>query len=148
MATAYEFIGPQEMDYPAWGLRVAPGDVVRLDGRPPSDGNFREATEDAEPTAVAATEPPEITDPETTDPEGGKGGDEPPTETPRQPNLAASAAEWVAYAKAVGVPDEIADHATRAAIIKHFTGGPFLEGVEPPKADEGDGTEHTETEGE
>jgi len=140
MATAFEFIGPQEQDYPAWGLRVAPGDVVRLDGRPPSDGNFREVVGDVEPTAVAATEPPEP--PEVT-------VDDPPADPPKQPNLAASAAEWNAYAKAVGVPAEIADGATRSALIKHFTGGPFLEGAEPPKpADEGDGTEHTETEGE
>lgn len=142
MASAYEFTGLQEMDYPAWGLRVAPGDVVRLDGRPPSDGNFRELTEDVEPTAVAGTEPPEeVTDPDTTD--------DPPAEVPRQPNLAASAAEWTEYAKKAGVPAEIADNATRKALIEHFTGGPFLEGVEPPKpADEGDGTEHTENEGE
>jgi len=146
MATAYEFTGPQEMEYPAWGLRVAPGDVVRLDGRPPADGNFREVTEDVEPTATAATEPPENT--------GDQGDDEPPVETPKQPNLAASAAEWTKYAKDMGVPKEIADNSTRKAIIEHFTqpDGPFLEGVEPPKAadenDGGDGTEHTETEGE
>jgi len=144
MATAYEFTGPQEMEYPAWGLRVAPGDVVRLDGRPPADGHFREVTEDVEPTATAATEPPENT--------GDQGDGEPPAETPRQPNLAASAAEWTDYAKKAGVPAEIADTATRKAIIEHFTGGQPLEGVEPPKtADENDGgdcTENTKTEGE
>lgn len=147
MATAYEFTGPQEMEYPGWGLRVSPGDVVRLDGRPPADGHFRELTEDAEATAVAATEPPEAT----TGGEGGNGDE--PADTPRQPNLAASAADWTQYAKDMGVPAEIADTATRKAIIEHFTqpDGPFLEGVEPPKpADEeqGDGTEHTDTEGE
>jgi hypothetical protein len=146
MATAYEFTGDQEMEYPAWGLRVSPGDVVRLDGRPPSDGKFREVTEDAEPTAVAATEPPEGSGPGDDNGTGGLGrggeGTEPPVETPKQPNLAASAAEWTAYAKAMGVPAEIADNASRKAIIEHFTkpDGPFLEGVEPPKpADEGDG---------
>lgn len=169
MATAYEFTGPQEMEYPGWGLRVAPGDVVRLDGRPPADGHFRELTEDAEATAVAATEPPEGSGPGDDDSTGGlgRGGEgtgDPAAEKPRQPNLAASAADWTKYAKDMGVPAEIADNATRKAIIEHFTqpDGPFLEGVEPPKADDegqgdgdpqqpgadGDSTQHTETEGE
>jgi len=163
MASAYEFIGPQEQEYPAWGLRVAPGDVVRLDGRPPADGNFRELADDAEPTAVAGTEPPAETV-ETT--EGSEpGGDQSPADPPKQPNLAASAAEWTTYAKQAGVPAEVADNATRKAIIEHFTGGQPLEGVEPPAADDGEGQgdgqgdpqqpgadadstqQHTETEG-
>lgn len=150
MATAYEFTGPQEQDYPAWGLRVAPGDVVRLDGRPPSDGNFREVTEDVEPNVTAATEPPEGSGPGDDEGTGGlgrgegqsDGEGEAPADPPKQPNTAASAAEWEKYAVEMGVPEDVVASSTRKAIVAHFTqpDGPFLEGVEPPKAaDEGQG---------
>lgn len=44
----------------------------------------------------------------------------------KRPNKAASADEWKAYALAQGLPQEVVDVATRAALIDHFTGGPSL----------------------
>lgn len=58
MSTAYEYVGEDPRDYPGWGLHVKPGDVVYLNGRPPSDGRFVPWSGQGEPaTAVAATEP-------------------------------------------------------------------------------------------
>ncbi|MDI3315878.1 MAG: hypothetical protein QJR12_16860 [Mycobacterium sp.] len=107
MATAYQYVGPGERDYPDWGLRVKPGDVVYLDGRPPGDGRWQQhQTPDAPATATAATEPA-------------------PAET-RRPNLAASAEAWKAYAIAQGLPEDVVAKATRKAIIDHFTGAAAL----------------------
>jgi hypothetical protein len=57
MSTAYQYVGEDPRDYPGYGLRVVPGDIVRLEGRPP-DGRFVPWSGQGEPsTAVAATEP-------------------------------------------------------------------------------------------
>ena len=52
--------------------------------------------------------------------------DEPEPDGPKRPNQNASAEDWKAYALASGLPEDVANGATRKAIIDHFTGGQVL----------------------
>lgn len=125
MATAYRYTGSDARDYPTLGFRVEPGDLLYLDGRPP-DANF----EPVEPGSMEIGDEPEV------------GADwrasTHPTSLPvKQPNKAASQADWVEYAKADGSFEETTgtppEDATRRAIVEHYSFGPEPEADATPE---------------
>lgn len=84
------------------------------------NGGFSEearAEEDAPPAepVPAGTGDVPPAEPENPDPDGVK-----------QPNKAASAEEWNAYALAQGLHEDVVANATRKQIVDHFNGGPSL----------------------
>lgn len=117
MATAYRYTGSDAREYPTLGFRVEPGDVLYLEGKPPDLTVFVEAeagsmeTGDAVPDVGAdwraSTHPTSLPLPEV-----------------KQPNKAASQADWVEYAKADGSFQEATgtapEDATRKAIVEHY----------------------------
>lgn len=106
---AFRFTGPEPAPH-AWGM-ANPGDIAMFAIRPPST-DWTEVLPELEPAEV---EP---------EPEGDL----------KQPNKAASAEEWKAYAVAHGGFQEDTgrhpDDATRRAIVEHYTGKSDGEGDE------------------
>lgn len=117
---AFVFNGTGPAPYP-WGT-VNPGEVAVFMHRPP-DGNWSEVPivpavdPEPEPVAeeVAAADEAEVAEAE--------GADE--AEELRQPNKAASADDWKAYAAVEGsfqaATGTHPDEATRKAIVDHYT---------------------------
>lgn len=108
MATPYRYVGESARDYPTLGIHVEPGDTLYLDGRAPDDRFVVVEVPAGEQPGVAADYRGPL-----------------PDEDPKQPNKAASAEEWKAYALAHGGFEDATgthpDDATRRAIVEHYT---------------------------
>lgn len=117
----FRFDGSKDTPYP-WGT-VRPGDIAYFAGRAPN-GDWSPVTAEATPEPDAVTADDAIVDETET---AAATADEGSAESLRQPNKAASADDWKAYAidhggfeQATGVhPDD----ATRKAIVDHYTDG-------------------------
>lgn len=141
MATAYRYVGEDERDYPTLGFSVKPGDVLYLDGRPPADGRFVEH-EAAPAEGEEQSESADWRNPITDDPDAP---------ALKQPNKAALAADWTAYAIQDGRFEQATgthpSDATRAAVVEFYTsipeGGDSNQSV-PPSGDGSQGTENDE----
>jgi hypothetical protein len=127
MGQAFVYQGSPR-DYP-FG-HVDPGAVAFFEGRPPDEDwapHVPAPAADEEPVGGehGRDEPP------STDVDAG---DDQPMGGLRQPNKAASAEDWKAYAAAHGGFQEVTgthpDDATRRAIVEHYTGEPD-EGAQP-----------------
>jgi hypothetical protein len=59
---------------------------------------------------------------------GESGGDQSPGDEAKQPNKAASAEEWSAFALSKGLPENVVANATRKQLVEHFNDGPSLTG--------------------
>ncbi|TCO57123.1 hypothetical protein [Actinocrispum wychmicini] len=116
-AVAYEFVGDADRDYP-WGV-VHPGEVAYFSGRAP-DGDWSPIT--AAPAPAPESEGPAPADEGSGNPAANEGGGE-ATDELKRPGKAASAADWVAYAKTEGTFPGDPDTATRKAIVDHYTAG-------------------------
>lgn len=128
MATAYRYTGTDARDYPTLGFRVVPDDVVYLDGKAPDpafvpiEAGSMQTGDDTPDVGVdwrASAHPSSLP-------------------LPKQPNKAASQADWVEYAKADGGFEEATgtspDDATRRAIVEHYSFGPDPEQQTEPAA--------------
>ncbi|MFB9926000.1 hypothetical protein ACFORO_12525 [Amycolatopsis halotolerans] len=82
-------------------LAIAPGDYEHVLDAEPADESGQDSDQDSDD--VGSSE-----------------------EDVKQPNKAASAEEWNAYALAQGLPEEVVANATRKAIVDHFNDGPSL----------------------
>lgn len=114
MATAHVYHG-EPRDYPSLGFHADPGDIACFEGRAPDErwSPFEgDAPEDAR-------ELPGV-----------------PDEAPKQPNKAASAAAWCAFAIADGsfqvATGTHPDAASRKAIVDHYTAA---DGEQPSDTD-------------
>lgn len=118
---AFVFNGTGPALYP-WGT-VNPGEVAVFMHRPP-DGNWSEvvippAVAEPEPAEQPADEEPDVAEVAATDEAEAAAAEL------RQPNKAASADDWKAYAAVEGsfqaVTGTHPDEATRKAIVDHYT---------------------------
>lgn len=127
MAKPYRYVGHDARDYPSLGFGAAPGDIVYLTGLPPDE---RFVPHEAElPTADVEAEQAVHGDEQAgADWRNPVTEESVPAEDLKQPNKAAPAADWTAFAEAHGGFEQATGtppaDATRKAIVDHYADNP------------------------
>ncbi|WP_134667846.1 hypothetical protein [Amycolatopsis sp. CFH S0078] len=89
-------------------------------------GDYEHVLEDEPAAGPGDQAPADPSSSDTGDSSGQGDGGGSSEEDVKQPNKAASAEDWSAYALAQGLPEDVVLNATRKAIVDHFNDGPSL----------------------
>lgn len=125
MAKPYRYVGQDARDYPSLGFSAAPGDILYLTGLPPDE---RFVPHEAEIPVVDAEAEQAVHGDEQAGADWRNPVVDEQAEDLKQPNKAAPAADWTAFAAAHGGFEQATGtapaDATRKAIVDHYTENP------------------------